>query len=364
MKKEEGITLIALVITIIILLILAGIAIAMLTGENRILKNASKAGEETIKTQLKEEIELAIVEIQTEELPRGNKVTLETLVNGQLQDKLQDILAEMGNDEIHGEYKNYDYIIDHNFRVEVGNKAEGAKPSITAEILTTGYVLTGNEIEIKVKTSIVEGTVTIEIPEGATLKTSISDTEKVYTVLENRNYIFTAVGSNGRKSAITININQFIEKPQIQVTAKTDHTITIQVKNAPEEGIEVKYDYYVNNTLHQADTTGKTVLLENLASGTEYSVKAVLKYNGLTIESDVLTVTTTGIRKEALEYPMITADGVKNVKYVNNGTVTYDLDLTAEECSGGGAAPKSLYDGDMDTFVNFGNNNWGRFGSV
>ena len=37
MKKtnEKGITLIALVITIIVLLILAGISIAMLTGENR-----------------------------------------------------------------------------------------------------------------------------------------------------------------------------------------------------------------------------------------------------------------------------------------------------------------------------------------
>ena len=34
-KKEDGITLIALIITIIILLILAGITIATLTGENR-----------------------------------------------------------------------------------------------------------------------------------------------------------------------------------------------------------------------------------------------------------------------------------------------------------------------------------------
>ncbi len=34
-KQEKGITLIALVITIIVLLILAGISIAMLTGENR-----------------------------------------------------------------------------------------------------------------------------------------------------------------------------------------------------------------------------------------------------------------------------------------------------------------------------------------
>ena len=34
-KKEKGITLIALVVTIIVLLILAGVTIATLTGDNR-----------------------------------------------------------------------------------------------------------------------------------------------------------------------------------------------------------------------------------------------------------------------------------------------------------------------------------------
>ena len=41
-KKERGITLIALVITIIVLLILAGVSIAMLTGQNGILTQANK----------------------------------------------------------------------------------------------------------------------------------------------------------------------------------------------------------------------------------------------------------------------------------------------------------------------------------
>ena len=46
-KKERGITLIALVITIIVLLILAGVSIAMLTGQNGILTQAQKAKSET-----------------------------------------------------------------------------------------------------------------------------------------------------------------------------------------------------------------------------------------------------------------------------------------------------------------------------
>ena len=45
MRKDRGITLIALVVTIIVLLILAGISISMLTGQNGILNRASEAKE-------------------------------------------------------------------------------------------------------------------------------------------------------------------------------------------------------------------------------------------------------------------------------------------------------------------------------
>ena len=43
MKNQKGITLIALVITIIVLLILAGITIAMLTGDNGLLTKSQQA---------------------------------------------------------------------------------------------------------------------------------------------------------------------------------------------------------------------------------------------------------------------------------------------------------------------------------
>lgn len=42
-QKNQGITLIALVVTIIVLLILAGISIATLTGDNGLIKNARKS---------------------------------------------------------------------------------------------------------------------------------------------------------------------------------------------------------------------------------------------------------------------------------------------------------------------------------
>ncbi len=60
-KEKRGITLIALVITIIVLLILAGVTIATLTGKNGILTKASDAKEDTVIAQDEEMIKLEIL---------------------------------------------------------------------------------------------------------------------------------------------------------------------------------------------------------------------------------------------------------------------------------------------------------------
>ena len=62
MKNQKGITLIALVITIIVLLILAGVAIAMLSGDNGILNNASKSADYNKIGEVKDQIGLAVNE--------------------------------------------------------------------------------------------------------------------------------------------------------------------------------------------------------------------------------------------------------------------------------------------------------------
>ena len=61
-KKEAGITLIALVITVIVLLILAGVTIAALSGDNGILTRAKDAKEKTEQAQKNEEKTLSDME--------------------------------------------------------------------------------------------------------------------------------------------------------------------------------------------------------------------------------------------------------------------------------------------------------------
>lgn len=88
MKNQKGITLIALVITIIVLLILAGVAIAMLSGDNGILTKASHSSEATAMTSAKEKVTLAVNEAITnyydDTYVAGNKTSLVAAVNAAL----------------------------------------------------------------------------------------------------------------------------------------------------------------------------------------------------------------------------------------------------------------------------------------
>ena len=66
LSERQGITLIALVITIIVLLILAGVSIAMLTGENGILTQANNAKLQTEYSDVTEAMSLAVSEYTLE----------------------------------------------------------------------------------------------------------------------------------------------------------------------------------------------------------------------------------------------------------------------------------------------------------
>lgn len=71
MRKQNGITLIALVITIVVLLILAGVSISMVLGDNSILSKAKSAKTQTNDATIKEYISNALVSTDAEYLVNG-----------------------------------------------------------------------------------------------------------------------------------------------------------------------------------------------------------------------------------------------------------------------------------------------------
>ena len=66
MKENKGITLIALIVTIIVLLILAAVSIATLMGKNGVITNAQKTSTENAYYGAEEQVKLAYMAVRTE----------------------------------------------------------------------------------------------------------------------------------------------------------------------------------------------------------------------------------------------------------------------------------------------------------
>ncbi len=132
-KKNNGITLIALVITIIVLLILAGVTIATLTGENGILTRASEVSEETKKANVEEQVKLAV----TASIGEDGKINLDDLNTelGKIEGEKTGIPVSSLPADI--TIDGYEVHIDGNGSVSVGDNSGGGN-SGTGETVVEG----------------------------------------------------------------------------------------------------------------------------------------------------------------------------------------------------------------------------------
>ena len=144
LKENKGITLIALVITIIVLLILAAVSIAMLTGENGILTQAQNAKKETSIAEEKELIALAYNAVKAEE--KGGAVTAGKL-DKELEKDEADATQEGTNIKVSFRESKREYIIDENGNISGEGTGTVTPPSGN---LTLGKVYTDDMIGQKI----------------------------------------------------------------------------------------------------------------------------------------------------------------------------------------------------------------------
>ena len=153
--SNSAITLIALIITIIVLLILAGVTLNMVMGENGLFGKANNAKNKTEVAQYEEELRMCVLEIQTDEASNGRTFNMDTIKNNldTYTQKLEDETIEWKEKDIEeptGIYKGYNFYIDKNYGAHIKDKATGIQISmnILSEIPETGY--TNQDVNLRI----------------------------------------------------------------------------------------------------------------------------------------------------------------------------------------------------------------------
>ena len=140
LKKRKGITLISLVITIIVLLILAGVSIAMLTGENGILTEAQRAKNETEEARIEEENRISDYEDYISRYANGGYVESKGVNAPVLKDNMELVTynEETGEWEENNSSSAYDYVAGTG--TEDNNKSKWANARVTIDGVDSYFV--------------------------------------------------------------------------------------------------------------------------------------------------------------------------------------------------------------------------------
>ena len=169
LKKTKGITLIGLVITVIVLLILAGVSIIMLTGENGILRQAQKAKDETIKAGAREKVQMEVAGSYDE----TGKINMNKL-NENLKNNIQGLTY---NEKVISEDNKIKSLPD---TVNVDGYDIEIKENGSVEIKEEGSIEEGKAGKRYNKdTDVIIGGVPVTIPGGATISAIAEESESV-----------------------------------------------------------------------------------------------------------------------------------------------------------------------------------------
>jgi Tfp pilus assembly protein PilE len=215
LNNKKGITLIALVVTVVVLIILAGVSINAVLGDNGIIKKANQAASVTKEAEVKEAINRTILEFYL----TNDYATLEDFLKAKAEDGSIDSVTKNADGTLTVKKGEYSVTVENKTNSSGGSSSGGSTggetqtPEITigeAKVVAnsdgTGSAITdvasvylGNTLYITFSHSITGGTTTVDktIP---------------YAVTKNGTYTFTVTGTVNGKSYtknVSVTVNQF-----------------------------------------------------------------------------------------------------------------------------------------------------------
>ena len=304
LKQKKGITLIALVITIVVLLILAGVTIAMLTGENGILGKATTAKAKSAEEEAREKVSLMLASWKMEKAINNadfdnyienysediKSFGIETIIKDNVQEGLYFAQVKIGNKTYYVE------IVIENNNAEIKNVLDSLDRMII-KINKPNYTFEDTvQITIEATASTQEGTITeiklTKKDDTNEIKGTREGNKASYTIDTDKEYTYTVSDSNGKTASGIISIKKLeLEEPNIEISDVTDKSFKINIKNKYPD--DVILEYYVREKQSIEWEKREKTEIDGLKNNTEYEVKvkAISKERSKeTIKSDIKTL--------------------------------------------------------------------------
>ena len=215
LNNKKGITLIALVVTVVVLIILAGVSINAVLGDNGIIKKANQAASVTKEAEVKEAINRTILEFYLTD----DYETLEDFLKAKVTEGKIDSVTKNADGTLTVKKGEYSVTVENKTNSSGGSSSGGntggetQTPEITigeakvvansdgtgSAITDTASVYLGNTLYITFAHSITGGT-------------TVVDKTIPYAVTKNGTYTFTVTGTVNGKSYtknVSVTVNQF-----------------------------------------------------------------------------------------------------------------------------------------------------------
>ena len=361
-KEIKGITLVALVITIVVLLILAGVSINTVLGDDGIIKKAKEAAEATKQASAEEEMNRLVLEYQL----ASNDETLESFLQEKVTEGRIDGVTDNGDGTItitkKVEGKDYTITVKKPVAptpsVKVGAIRVVSDSTGAGSSLGEASTRKGTTLYIMIESTISGGTTTVspQVP---------------FAVTENGTYKFTVTGTvNGTAytKEVSVTVNQFKNSILEDINIKIGDNVNYTYDTASSSyTLESKYSGYSSNqTIVQ--TTGLTwkvlnvdkendtvdIISTNPTSSTVYFGNILGYNNGPYLMNEICKAQysnkTLGVNARSINLldmeKHLTADGIKarnaytsNVKYGTTKTYTSNTKYPSLYANQKGAGP-------------------------
>ena len=250
-KEMKGITLVALVITIVVLLILAGVSINTVLGDDGIIKKAKEAAETTKRASAEEEMNRLVLEYQLAK----NDETLESFLQEKVTEGRIDGVTDNGDGTITITKK----VEGKDYTITV-KKPAASTPSVKVGAIRVVSDSTGAGSSLGEASTRKGTTLYIMIESTISGGTTTVSPEVPYAVTENGTYKFTVTGTvNGTTytKEVSVTVNQFKNSILEDINIKIGDSVNYTYDSAGSYSLSSTYSGYSSNQTI-AQTTGLT----------------------------------------------------------------------------------------------------------